>query len=288
MLEIPVLLRYRVFNAGGHPVHAFGGGFYGSVLSRALRRSLDQSFDLKPGISSSRSDGAVVGGDIDIWKRLSVDGRYIYGMSKIYNTTASTSALAGRYRWPSGTDYSGRSRLASAQPTASRTSVRAALEQLVDLRRVLAAGLGEVRPAAAAAADDRRQLLHELAGLHAIGQVFRDRHQQVHLAVLFGRQHDDAALDAIAQRVREAAQRVLLEARRRAARPASHRRSRSRRRRRRCPSRRRRARASSSAGRSRARGAWPPPAASRWPRPPASSGAPRAAERALEGRGLRA
>ena len=43
-------------------------------------------------------------------------------------------------------------------------------EQLVDLRGVLAAGLGEVRPAAAAAADDRRQLLDELAGLDA-GQV---------------------------------------------------------------------------------------------------------------------
>jgi len=86
MLEIPVLLRYRVFSAGGRPVHAFGGGFYGTVLS-ATEKVLDQSFDLKPGISSS-DYGAVVGGDIDIWKRLSIDGRYIYGMSKIYNTTA--------------------------------------------------------------------------------------------------------------------------------------------------------------------------------------------------------
>ena len=85
MLEVPVLLRYRVFSAGGRPVHAFGGGFYGSVLS-ATETVLDQSFDLKPGISSS-DYGAVVGGDIDIWNRLSIDGRYIYGMAKIYNTT---------------------------------------------------------------------------------------------------------------------------------------------------------------------------------------------------------
>ena len=84
MLEIPVLLRYRVFNAGGRPVHAFGGGFYSSVIS-ATERVLDQSFDLKNGISSS-DYGAIVGGDIDVWKRFSVDGRYIYGIEKIYNT----------------------------------------------------------------------------------------------------------------------------------------------------------------------------------------------------------
>ena len=46
-------------------------------------------------------------------------------------------------------------------------------QRLGDLRRVLAAGLGQVGPAAAAAADDRGDLLEPLAGVEAAGDEVR-------------------------------------------------------------------------------------------------------------------
>lgn len=47
-------------------------------------------------------------------------------------------------------------------------------EHRVDLRRVLAAGFGEVGTSAAATADDRRQLFHERAGFYFVGEIFGD------------------------------------------------------------------------------------------------------------------
>ena len=86
-----------------------------------------------------------------------------------------------------------------------------AAEKRVDLRRVLAAGFGEIRPASAAAADDGREFLDELTGFDAIGQVFRHRHEQLHLAVVLAGEDDDAAPEPIAERVGESTQRALFE-----------------------------------------------------------------------------
>ena len=75
----------------------------------------------------------------------------------------------------------------------------------------LAARFGEVGPAAAAAADDRRDLLHDLAGLDRCRQIGRHRDDDLHLAVVRRGEDDDAALDLRFQRIGEAAQRVLVE-----------------------------------------------------------------------------
>ena len=80
------------------------------------------------------------------------------------------------------------------------------------LAGVLAAGLRKVRPAAATAADDGRQLLDEPARLDAAGQILRDRHDERHFAVDFGDEDDDPAAETIAERVRQAAERALLDA----------------------------------------------------------------------------
>lgn len=93
VVEVPVLLRYRLFSPHGRAVHVYGGGFYASVLS-ATETVLDESFDLKDGIAAS-DVGAIVGGDVALWKRLSLDARYVHGTEKVYNT------LSGRLgtRW---------------------------------------------------------------------------------------------------------------------------------------------------------------------------------------------
>ena len=84
-LEVPVFLRYRAFGLpGGRAVHAYGGGFFASVLS-ATEKVLDESLDLENGISSSDL-GAVLGGEVALMSRLSVDARYVHGTKKIYNT----------------------------------------------------------------------------------------------------------------------------------------------------------------------------------------------------------
>src|SRR5262245_47953833 len=56
-------------------------------------------------------------------------------------------------------------------------------EGLVELGGVLAAGLGEVRPSTTAAADGPRDLLHEAARLHPLGEIFGHRRDEAHLAV---------------------------------------------------------------------------------------------------------
>src|SRR5437879_7574813 len=84
-------------------------------------------------------------------------------------------------------------------------------EHLVDLFRLFAAGLGKIRAAAAAAADDGRDLLHDLTGLYAPREIRRDRDDDLHLAVVRRREDHDAALDLRLQRISEATKRVLVE-----------------------------------------------------------------------------
>src|ERR1051325_5943245 len=67
-------------------------------------------------------------------------------------------------------------------------------EHLVDFLGLLAAGFGEIGPSAAAAADDRPDILDDLA-----------------VSGVLLREDDDAALDPPFQRVGEIAQRVFVE-----------------------------------------------------------------------------
>ena len=77
---------------------------------------------------------------------------------------------------------------------------------------VLAAGLGKVWPAAAAAADEWGYLLHDLPRMDARDEVLGDRHDDRHA---FRRpwtpMHNDPGLDAVAVRVRQLPQLVLAE-----------------------------------------------------------------------------
>src|SRR5690606_25818971 len=63
---------------------------------------------------------------------------------------------------------------------------------LVELVGQRAARLGEIRPAAAFAADALRDRADELAGLELAGEVVGDGGHQPHLAVLDRREHDHA------------------------------------------------------------------------------------------------
>jgi len=65
-------------------------------------------------------------------------------------------------------------------------------ERRVEISGIGAAALREVGAAAALAADGPGDLLDELAGLHAPGQVLRDRGDQAHLAVHDAADADDA------------------------------------------------------------------------------------------------
>ena len=76
---------------------------------------------------------------------------------------------------------------------------------------MLAAGFGEVWASAATTADDRCQRLDHRAGLHPGSEVGGDRHDHLHLAVLFGGDDHYATADARLERVGEAAQRILVE-----------------------------------------------------------------------------
>src|SRR5688500_8523447 len=56
-------------------------------------------------------------------------------------------------------------------------------EELADFRRILAAGFGEVRTSAAAAANDRRQQLHDLARRRLLDEIRCDANDDRDLAV---------------------------------------------------------------------------------------------------------
>src|SRR5688572_16939968 len=71
----------------------------------------------------------------------------------------------------------------------------ALIQHLVDLLRLFPACFREIRPPASSAADERRNLLHDLPGFDATGQIRRDGNDDLHLAVARRREDDDAALD---------------------------------------------------------------------------------------------
>jgi hypothetical protein len=70
----------------------------------------------------------------------------------------------------------------------------AGAEHLVDLLGLPASHLREIRPSTTASADEGN-LLHNLAGLDARGQIGRHRDDDLDLAVVLRRNDDDAALD---------------------------------------------------------------------------------------------
>jgi hypothetical protein len=91
VLEVPVLLRYRVF--GTLPkmtVHVTGGVVYGPVL--AARETVGgETNDIKAAVRSTNL-GAAIGADVEFRPRWIADVRYIYGLSKVYNTFAGGEA----------------------------------------------------------------------------------------------------------------------------------------------------------------------------------------------------
>jgi hypothetical protein len=83
---------------------------------------------------------------------------------------------------------------------------------LVELGCVLAAGLGQVGPTAAAAAHHLGDVLHETTGREALHQVLRHRGHEAHLAVDRAAEEDDPRRQAIAQGVHHRAEPVRVEA----------------------------------------------------------------------------
>src|SRR5262249_19683543 len=78
-------------------------------------------------------------------------------------------------------------------------------------RGVFSAGLREVGSAAAASVDQPRDLLHQLAGLEALGQLLRDRGDQIDLAVDGRAEADHTGRNALAERVNDRAQTLCVE-----------------------------------------------------------------------------
>src|SRR5207249_10133737 len=99
----------------------------------------------------------------------------------------------------------------SRVPEQPRQHAFAGAEHFVDFLGLLAAGFSEIGPAAAAAADDWRDFLHDLTRFDTGGQVRRDSHDDLHFPVAGRRQDDDAALDPGLQRVGEPAQGIFVE-----------------------------------------------------------------------------
>src|SRR6185503_11370519 len=86
-----------------------------------------------------------------------------------------------------------------------------AVESGIELGGFLAAGLGEIRPTAAAATDGPCDLLHELAGVETLREVLGHRRDQVHLAVHDAADEHDAGAEPLAQTVGHRAQTIGVE-----------------------------------------------------------------------------
>ena len=56
------------------------------------------------------------------------------------------------------------------------------VQRRVDFRRLLAAGLGEIRPAATAPADHAGKLFNDVTGVILLGEFLADRGDQVDVA----------------------------------------------------------------------------------------------------------
>ena len=75
----------------------------------------------------------------------------------------------------------------------------------------LAPGLGEVGPAAAAAAHDRRELLHQLARVDPAGEVGGDGNHELDLVVRRRAEHHHPTTEGVLQRVGQVAERGGVE-----------------------------------------------------------------------------
>lgn len=85
-------------------------------------------------------------------------------------------------------------------------------QRLGQFRRILAAGLREVRPAAASAADELRGGFHRVAGVKLLaGQFFRNGRDQGDLAFLDKAKQDRDLLFAGAEVVDEFPRKTLSE-----------------------------------------------------------------------------
>jgi len=84
-LEVPAVIRYGLWkSAAGRTVQIFGGGVAGFRLA-ASEKVGDESTDIKDALKSV-TGGIVVGGDVQITGRWSLDVRYNFGLTGAYNT----------------------------------------------------------------------------------------------------------------------------------------------------------------------------------------------------------
>src|SRR5262245_53276962 len=84
-------------------------------------------------------------------------------------------------------------------------------ERRVEPARVLAPCLGEVRAAAPAAAHHRGELLDDVAGVEAAGEILGDRGEQQHPIVADGPEDHHARADALTQTIGHVAQALVVE-----------------------------------------------------------------------------
>jgi hypothetical protein len=83
-LDVPAVFRVGLYqSAAGRSAHVFGGGVAGFLLT-ASEQVGDESSDATDAFKRV-SGGVVVGGDVQITGRWSVDVRYIFGLTGVYN-----------------------------------------------------------------------------------------------------------------------------------------------------------------------------------------------------------
>ncbi len=85
------------------------------------------------------------------------------------------------------------------------------IQGLVELRGILAASLSEVRSATPTAVHDLGHFLDDLARLQALGEIFGDGSDDVHLAVRRASHADHAGTKPVAHRVDHASQGIGVE-----------------------------------------------------------------------------
>jgi len=84
-LEVPGVIRYGLWrSAAGRTAQIFGGGVAGFRLA-ASEKVGGESTDIKDALKSV-TGGIVVGGDVQITGRWSLDVRYNFGLTGAYNT----------------------------------------------------------------------------------------------------------------------------------------------------------------------------------------------------------
>jgi hypothetical protein len=96
-LDVPVLVKYRLFGSPGHAVHVFGGPSFGVRLRGIVTTEIGgESIDNDVSDDVTRMDLGIVGGaGVDIG-RLIVEGRYTWGVSDIDKDTSDESKVRNR------------------------------------------------------------------------------------------------------------------------------------------------------------------------------------------------